>query len=399
MEERIIFAPGASPTELLRTLARKGINTFGLRVMNGVQLAQTALMRSGFAPDYALMSDYDKLRFFREFIQDDAEFEAPLNTIYDTLRSMRMLITDKDEELIIRESLPKGKFREKNLRLLALYENFMRFCDNPCSKPGDWDCLFVEGVDHVRFKDDVAVMRLAAEKAEPLAAQIITLREFPLAPLEKHLAQRLAGAGLRECALADLFERGNGAVQIASVTAAYGCVNEVENIIGRIYSEKLPLDSCTIAAANEAECSQLFYEYAVRYDIPVTFGCGVPIANSNAVKLLQLYFEWRSHGCTGSDALRSMIMSDAFDREKLLGLFQKSYPGFDDLNAVIELVGSLKLALEPEDEDVYLWQETDRKLERYRQTVAGKNTIDERETQRAHAHSRKTRKLTDVHIH
>ncbi len=382
MQEQIILAPGASPTELLRSLARRGIGTFGLRVVSGVQLAQLALMRSGIVPDYVLMDEYDKLSFFSQFAPEEAGFDAPVKTIYDTLRSMRMLI-EKDEEDTIRRQLPKGKFREKNLRLLALYEGFMAFCADPRGKSDVRDSIFVEGVDHARFKDDVAVMRLAIEKAEPLAAQIVTLREFPLSPLERRLAEVLCGGKPIERTLADLFGCQPAPAQAASVTAAYGSVNEVEDIIGRIYAERLPLDSCTVAAANEAECAQLFYEYAARYDIPVTFGCGVPIANSNAVRLLKLFYDWQIHGCSGVDALRNLIMSDSFDREKLMEIFRKDYPGFDSLQAVIELAGALKLGLEPEDDSTHILAETRRKLEFYRSTIAWPDTCDAERTQQA----------------
>ena len=49
MLERILFIPGTSPTELLRTLASHGVNTLGLRVMGATEFARMALMRSGVA--------------------------------------------------------------------------------------------------------------------------------------------------------------------------------------------------------------------------------------------------------------------------------------------------------------------------------------------------------------
>ena len=45
MQERILIAPNG--TELLRTLARYGNSTLGLRIMRPVEFAQFALMRSG----------------------------------------------------------------------------------------------------------------------------------------------------------------------------------------------------------------------------------------------------------------------------------------------------------------------------------------------------------------
>ena len=47
MKEKIILAPGARASELLRTLARFGVNTLGLRIVNGIELSKIALMKSG----------------------------------------------------------------------------------------------------------------------------------------------------------------------------------------------------------------------------------------------------------------------------------------------------------------------------------------------------------------
>ena len=47
MKEKIILAPGANGTELLRSLAKFGVNTLGVRIMSSVELAKFALMKSG----------------------------------------------------------------------------------------------------------------------------------------------------------------------------------------------------------------------------------------------------------------------------------------------------------------------------------------------------------------
>ena len=47
MKEIIILAPGANKSELLRMLAKYGKNTMGLRVLNRIELAKHALMKSG----------------------------------------------------------------------------------------------------------------------------------------------------------------------------------------------------------------------------------------------------------------------------------------------------------------------------------------------------------------
>lgn len=382
MQERILFAPGVSSTELLRTLARKGVNTFGLRVVNGAELAGLALMRTGIAADYAFLSGDDRAYYYQNEFGEGSEPEAPTGKLFDTLDSLRLLITENESDTI-RKLLPQGEFKEKNEKLLELYDNYMRYCDDPCGKPGYWDGIFIEGVDHVRWKDAISVMRLALEKAEPIKAQIIILQEYPLSPLEKRLAEKLAGEGVKEVPLAELFGRVKSAPKIDSVTAAYGSSNEVEDIIGRIYEQKIPLDNCTIAVADPAVYSQLFYEYAVRYDIPVTFGCGIPAVNSNPAKLLKLHHEWQTHGCGGVDALRDLLYSDAFDRDKFLSIFHKRHPGFDDFNSVIELAGSLKLGLDMKDGEFDCCSALLDRLDKYRNTL--KNLSDKNEKARKQA--------------
>ena len=47
MIEKIYLIPNTNPTEYLRTMARFGNNTMGVRIMNAPQLAEFALLRSG----------------------------------------------------------------------------------------------------------------------------------------------------------------------------------------------------------------------------------------------------------------------------------------------------------------------------------------------------------------
>ena len=47
MHETIIFAPDANSAELLRTMTKYGRNTFGLRIMNSVEISEYAAMRMG----------------------------------------------------------------------------------------------------------------------------------------------------------------------------------------------------------------------------------------------------------------------------------------------------------------------------------------------------------------
>lgn len=328
IKERILLAPGANPTELLRSLARHGIGTFALRIVGSVELANMALMRSGVSEDYIFIPRSEEVKLICSIAGDTDINYAAAQDIAHALRSMRMLIPENEAESV-RSGLEQGRFVRKNALLAEIYRRYTELCAAGDGKP---------------FMDSVAVLRLAAEKAAPMDAEFLTLKEFPLSPLERYMLDRLAAKGVREISLPQLFERETAACpSIDSMTAAYGSTNEIEDIIGRIYEQKLPLDSCTVAVADISSYSQLFYNYRLRHGIPVTFGCGVPIINSNPAHLLQLYLEWATHGCRGVDALRNMIMSEAFDRSKLSRLLNSDDKPFVRLDSIIALTGSLRL--------------------------------------------------------
>ena len=47
MKETIIYAPSCNKTELLRSLARFGKNTIGIRIVDSMELIERAFLESG----------------------------------------------------------------------------------------------------------------------------------------------------------------------------------------------------------------------------------------------------------------------------------------------------------------------------------------------------------------
>ena len=115
--------------------------------------------------------------------------------------------------------------------------------------------------------------------------------------------------------MADLFVVAAGKPKVEAYRNCFGAPNEVETILEDAYGKKL--DACTVAVTDTKTYSQLFFDAAVLYGIPVTFGCGIPITNSYPAQLLSLYHRWAAKGSYSSSALHEMLASDAFDRAKL----------------------------------------------------------------------------------
>lgn len=125
MEERIILAPGANGTELLRSLSKYGHNTIGLRIVGAAGLADMMLTGHGeaylkqfisFREQTALVFSFlNEIGYFKNASYTDAENVAA------SLNVLRTLIVD-EEEINIHRILSKGEFPEKNEALLEVFD-------------------------------------------------------------------------------------------------------------------------------------------------------------------------------------------------------------------------------------------------------------------------------------
>lgn len=330
MKETIIFAPGASGAELLRSLARFGRNTLGFRIVGAVELARIALLRSGIAVTDTFLPRKDEPSVIDSFLREIPYFESAsfsdAESMASAFYSLRSLIPD-DEGKEIHTLLLIGEFPEKNKALVSAYDRYL---------------AKLAGSGRI---DTIGMIRKAMSEAGSLDADILTLKEYPLFPLERALAEKLSGGKVRESSLTDLFRAEPKPLRGAVFSECYGASNEVRDILSFIYRNSIPLDRCTVAVAETLSCAELFHDLSVEYDIPMSFGCGLPITVSNPARLLKLYHTWNTSGYRGIDALSALIMSEAFDRRHL----QEALPEGRQISRtmwkeLIAAAGSLRLS-------------------------------------------------------
>ena len=330
MRETLLFAPGASGAELLRSLAGSGVNTIGYRIVGAAELARIALMKSGIAVTDRFLPRKEEPAVIDSFLRGIPYFSsasyADSESLAASLYTLRALIP-VNEEAVLREKLPEGEFPEKNGAILEAYGQYRKTLEE------------TGGID------TVGLIRKALEEAEPLDADILTLKEYPLAPLERKLAEKLSGGKVTETSLIRLFRAEPKPLRNVRFTECYGASNEVRDIISFIFRSGIPLDHCTVAVAETLRYAELFHDISTEYDIPMSFGCGLPITVSDPARLLKLYHAWNTSGYHGIDALDELIMSSAFDREKLQGLLPGGKPvGRDAWKELIRAAGSLRLS-------------------------------------------------------
>lgn len=385
MREEIYLAPNANASELLKSLALHGRNCFNLRIVSAVELARIALMRCAVAVDEDFLSSKEETSFIFKAVNAIKENSgnscylknpsySDIREIKRAIRTLRSLVscdneandheandkedTFENEDSYISSRLLKGTFREKNEFLIGVYRKYK-------------ELLVAENK-----LDTVVLIRKAIERCSPLEANIDfhTLKEYPLSPLEQALIEKLSGKKVNDLKtdLKTLFKLKDSPLNIKSFKNCYGAANEVETILDDIYSGK-KLDECTVALASDSDYTQLFFDYAMLYDIPVSFGCGIPIINSNPAKLLELYRKWASGGIFSPQALQNMLNSSVFNRSKLEELYPQKEENFS-FGVLTEVLRGLRLTNDEEKNQT--------RQENFRKALADEeqeqNTLDDK---------------------
>lgn len=335
MRERIILAPGANGNELTKSLAMHGVNCFNLRIVGAGELARIAMMRSGIAIKEDFVNTREETALIAEAIKGEKYFGkttySDIQEIAGTIRRMRTLVADGDETGQIDEILGKGIFEEKNTALVSVYKKYMKL------------------IAARKLMDSVSLMRKAKAECQPIDADFFVLKEYPLNPLDKALLKRLSDGKIQESTLAEIYHLEDAPLKIDSFKNCYGAPNEVESILTDIYSGK-KLDKCTVAVTDPTTYGQLFYDYALLYDIPITFGCGIPIINSNPARLLVLYYHWMTGGFFGAAAIKAMLSSKAFDKSKLYDLYPETDENFS-WGTYSDVLGGIRLTNDKANND------------------------------------------------
>ena len=126
MKQQIIFAPKISGTDYLKSLALlDNKNTFGVRVMNTLELARYMLEVSGYQDDHEFVNDtylaaiiykdVKKIDYFKNYTYKD------IRDLINSVNDLRKCIPDEEEKSIM-DKLPNDLFANKNDAVKAFYQ-------------------------------------------------------------------------------------------------------------------------------------------------------------------------------------------------------------------------------------------------------------------------------------
>ncbi len=305
MNERIILAPGLNGNELIKNLALHGVNCFNTRIMSGAELAECALMRSGISISENIIDSRDEVSKISEAVKGVSYFKttsySDVRNLTSAIRQLRSLVVSSDESSELKKTfLSEDVFLDKNEALLVVYERY------------------VQSLKEENSIDSIMLIRKAIAECSEIDADFYSLEEYPCSPIEKALLSKVSGGKDKSISIKDLYGATDKPIKISAIKNCYGPSNEVETVLDDIYSCR-KLDECTVAVTEPGTYSQLFFDYALIHNIPMTFGCGVPIINSNPAKLLSLYFQWTDDFFSAA-SLKMMLFSKSFNKGKLMSL-------------------------------------------------------------------------------
>lgn len=330
MQESLILAPGINGAEFLKCLALKGVKSFNTRVCNGVELASLLLMRAGLSIKEQGIGFREECQLIAKAAQGISYFgelkSADVEQIALAIRSMRQLVGAGDESELLRAALRKGQFAVKNQALLQVYDNYLK------------------DLQAAKLLDAVGLIRKALSmKVEEKSYEIITFKEFPVSPLLQALVEHVGSQ--KEISIQEFLGLPDHGVKLQGIKKCYGAPNEVESILADIYENKC-LDKCTVAVADGATYGQLFLDYALLYDIPMTFGCGLSMLNTNPAKLLKLYCSWIGDGFFKGESLLAMLKSEVFNGKALLKKLGTNYKVLNKIR-FFDMLVTLRLSNDP----------------------------------------------------
>ena len=296
MKENILVIPNINKISL--TLAYNNKNSFNLRVFTPVELAREVLLRSGKICNKEYISINEELPYYKEAIESSPYFKtsklADIKSVNQSINTIRKLVVDNEEKQL-KDKLSKGLFKEKNDALFDVYEKYINRLNNE------------------NKIDSIELIRYAINNTNKMDSEIILLKEFPLQPLETELV-KIVSNNYSEKSVFDLFEAKENDIHIDSYKNCYGSSNEVATILSDIFVND-KIDQSVVACADYGSYSQIFYDYACKYEVPITFGNGISIVNSYPGKLLQQYNCWTSEGSFGWEPFFGMIRSPYFNFE------------------------------------------------------------------------------------
>ena len=313
--EKILFSNSFNQTEYLRTLAKNGKNTFGLRVMSDVEICFYILGHLQKMPDgdFVSSSEEDYI-YYGKLNCGDYHDAKNIRIAIDSYRDseegdiLESLDNNLSDDFLDKKNLIKDKYRAyqdyKAKHHLYDKNDLIAFVINSGIKLNS-ECFYYQEYDITKVF--LKLLTTVFSKVTPIPLSI----DFNKKAKDIHFMK------------------------------AYGKLCECDYVFSEI--QKYPLDECQIVLTSSEDTLEVI-KTAEMLGIPYTSSLGIPVISTNAGILLNYLFKLEdlSYGVDGyralfsskafnSDIFKQMIPATAKDPDRFFNDFIK-YAGWLRLN-------------------------------------------------------------------
>ena len=365
MKQQIVFATLLSGTDYLKSLAmfdKENISTFGVRVMNGLELARYMLQAAGYADSHMFISNNNLAARLYHEVKDIEYFKNYTFTdVYNLLISvneLRRSIPSNEREEIFNK-LPTDLFVKKNEAVKEFYNRFMKVMEE--------DNLI----------DEIGIIRLALDKGASLDNfDFIRYEEFTLTNIDTALLNKAAGKEVKPIKFDD-----GSKLNVSTYVKSFGQNNEIEWILKYIYDHNIKFDECLIAATDVKGYAKILSNYQATIGFPLVIGNSQSIFDTAPGRIYSLLLEWRANHFH-LDYLVKLLNSRDFNLEKFKNMLE-ILENFDDFtpntqleyferlsfDKIVETVGDLEIGFSNLDSN-------EARFDDYRSLVEDKYSAD-----------------------
>ena len=323
IRNRIIYSDTLNETEFLRTLAKQGLNTLGLRVMNSYDLALYIFSKIGKCEKRKYLSNKEQDFVYCVISQakafnDASNIRSAINSFRDTGKG------NTSQEL---DQYLDKEYVEKRDAIIQAFDGYNKYKkDNSCYDL--YDLLY-----------DLK------NKSQKLDLEIYYFGDLPYSELAVSTFKQFFDIKTES------FE---DVISVNGKKEGFKCFgknNEISNLVNIINKDNLKLDQCLVVLVDSNDITDLITAFK-KYDIQYTSSLGIPFVQTNVGKLVALIkkmndLDW------GIDAYRALFGAPYFDKSKYTASLVSKYDNRDFIKFTGWLRPSFDRDLIVVDESLY----------------------------------------------
>ena len=321
--EKILFSNSFNQTEYLRTLAKYNKNTFGLRVLNEIEICFFILGHANKMPDGNFISSNEEdYIYYGELSAGDYHDAQNIRIAIDSYR-------DSVNEDIL-ESLDKNlsnDFLDKKNLIKDTYKAYRDYKQK----------------HHLYDKNDL--INYVINSGIKLDIECSYYKEYDITSAFLKLLETVF-SNVKAISLLDDFNKKEKDIHFMK---AYGKVCECDYIFSEI--QKYPLDECQIVLTSKEDALEVI-KTAEMLDIPFTSSLGIPVISTNAGILLNYLFKLEDMSY-GIDGYQALFNSKAFNSDIFKQMIPTTVKNVERyFNEFIKYAGWLRLNFASQEKDI-----------------------------------------------